>query len=183
MSEKKKLESISKFLSLVLRHAPETLGLTLDKNGWAGVDELLERAAQYGKSISEAELQEVVATSDKKRFAYSPDGQSIRASQGHSVASVDLALPPVQPPPILYHGTASRFLESIKTTGLHAGSRQHVHLSVLKETALDVGGRHGAPLVLTVRAKAMHDSGHQFYLSENGVWLTDSVPLSFIEFP
>jgi putative RNA 2'-phosphotransferase len=115
---KNKLESTSKFLSLILRHAPETVNLQLDQHGWANVAELLEKSAAHGKAFTRLELEEVIATSDKKRFALSEDGLSIRANQGHSVASVDLALPPGTPPAILYHGTASRFVDSIKASGL-----------------------------------------------------------------
>ncbi|MYM27326.1 RNA 2'-phosphotransferase [Duganella sp. CY15W] len=180
---KNKLESTSKFLSLILRHAPETVNLQLDQHGWANVAELLEKSAAHGKAFTRSELEEVVATSDKKRFALSEDGLSIRANQGHSVASVDLALPPATPPAILYHGTASRFVDSIKASGLHARSRNHVHLSLQKDTAMNVGQRHGKPVILEVRAQAMHQQGHQFYVSENGVWLTEAVPASFISFP
>ncbi|NVM74669.1 putative RNA 2'-phosphotransferase [Duganella sp. SG902] len=180
---KSRLESTSKFLSLILRHAPETIGIQLDANGWADVAELLEKAAQHGKPITRELLNEVVATSDKKRFAFSADEQSIRANQGHSVAAVDLELRPTPPPPVLYHGTASRFVDSIKATGLRSQSRNHVHLSSQMETAVSVGKRHGSPVVLTIQAQAMHAQGHPFYLSENGVWLTADVPAAFIGFP
>lgn len=180
---KKQLERSSKFLSLVLRHAPETIDIQLDNNGWVPVAQLLQQAAQHDHPLTRAELEEIVATSDKKRFAFSDDGLAIRANQGHSVASIDLALPPATPPAILYHGTATRFIASIKTSGLHAGSRNHVHLSLNQETAINVGERHGKPAILVVRAEAMHQQGHAFYLSANGVWLTAAVPASFIDFP
>ncbi|MEO7497655.1 MAG: RNA 2'-phosphotransferase [Massilia sp.] len=176
------LVSASKFMSLVLRHAPETIGLGLDENGWAEVDQLLAKAALHGKALTRADLLAVVADSDKQRFALSPDGQRIRANQGHSIAAVDLALTPVAPPEFLYHGTASRFLASIVTTGLRPGSRNHVHLSLQTETAVNVATRHGKPVVLTVLAGAMHAAGHLFYLSENKVWLTANVPPQFIRF-
>ncbi len=172
----------SKFLSLVLRHKPEEIGLTLDENGWADVDELIRRANVGGRALSRPLLERVVAENDKKRFAFSEDGQRIRASQGHSV-EVDLALPPAEPPAVLYHGTATRFLDSIRADGLNAGGRQHLHLSPDIPTAVAVGRRHGTPVVLTVRAQAMSAAGRPFFLSTNGVWLTDFVPAVYIEFP
>lgn len=176
------LVRVSKFLSLVLRHKPEVIGLTLDGNGWANVDELIRLANDHGTRLTRPLLERVVAENDKKRFSLSEDGQQIRASQGHSI-DVDLALPPAVPPDLLYHGTAVRFVDSIRATGLHSGSRQHVHLSLDVTTATKVGQRHGKPIVLTVRAGEMAAAGHTFFLSANGVWLTDHVPLQFISFP
>ena len=176
------LVRVSKFLSLVLRHAPEKIGLTLDQNGWADVDELLNMMASNGKGVSRELLERVVAENDKKRFAFSDDGLRIRASQGHSV-EIELDLPPAIPPDTLYHGTASRFIDSIRSQGLKPGSRQHVHLSSDVTTATKVGQRHGKPVVLIVRAKEMISAGHTFYVSENKVWLTDRVPTEFIDFP
>lgn len=175
--------SISKFLSLILRHAPDTIGLTLDRNGWADVAALLERAHAHGKRFTLDELRDVVASNEKQRFAFSEDGRSIRASQGHSLKSVDLELVPVQPPEVLYHGTASRFITAIRAGGLKAQSRQHVHLSEERATAVSVGTRYGVPVVLSIRAAEMAAQGHVFYRSDNGVWLTDAVPLKFIDFP
>jgi putative RNA 2'-phosphotransferase len=180
---KKQLGHSRKFLSLILRHAPETIGIQLDNNGWVSISALLEQAAKHDHSINRAELDEIVATSDKKRFAVSDDGLSIRANQGHSIASIDLALPPETPPTILYHGTASRFINSIKADGLRAGSRNHVHLSLNQGTATAVGSRHGKPVILQIRAQAMQQHGHLFYISDNGVWLTAAVPVDFIDFP
>ena len=173
----------SKFLSLVLRHAPETIGLTLDANGWADIAQLLAQAASHGKTISRAQLDEVVANDSKTRYAVSMDGLRIRANQGHSLATVDIALPPAIPPAVLYHGTASRFVESIREQGLRAGSRNHVHLSATEDTAVNVGSRHGKPVVLAVDTAAMRAQGHVFYLAANGVWLADAVPAAFISFP
>lgn len=172
----------SKFLSLVLRHQPEAIGLTLDAQGWAEVEELIRLANISGQRVDRTLLERVVAENDKKRFALSEDGRRIRASQGHSI-EVDLALSPTPPPELLYHGTATRFLESIRQQGLHAASRQHVHLSADLETATKVGQRHGKVVVLTVRAQAMAEAGHSFFLSANGVWLTEWVPVEFLEFP
>ncbi len=178
-----KNERNSKFLSLVLRHTPDTIGLELDHEGWADIATLLELAARNGNTITPAELQDIVATSDKKRFAISQDGLQIRANQGHSLATVDLGLPAATPPPVLYHGTASRFLDAIRAAGLKPQSRNHVHLSTLQDTSIEVGNRHGRPVILSVDALAMHSQGYQFYLSENGVWLTGQVPKEFIAFP
>jgi putative RNA 2'-phosphotransferase len=177
----KRLESTSKFLSLVLRHQPEAIGLSLDNAGWANVAELIQLANNHKHPLTLELLQEVVITNDKKRFAFSADGAKIRASQGHSVA-VDLELPVVIPPEFLYHGTATRFLESIKQQGLLPGSRQHVHLSADRTTAIKVGQRHGKPIVLVVAAQQMHESGCKFYHSDNGVWLVGAVPVQFITF-
>jgi putative RNA 2'-phosphotransferase len=176
------LTRVSKFLSLVLRHKPEEIGLTLDENGWASVEELIDRANRSGRKLDRAIIEQVVATSDKKRFALSPDGTRIRANQGHSV-DVDLALEPRQPPEILFHGTATRFLESIREQGLLPGNRQQVHLSLDEATAVKVGQRHGKLVVLKVRSGEMWRTGIKFFCSENGVWLTDRVSPEHLEVP
>lgn len=176
------LVRMSKFLSLVLRHKPEEIGLSLDPNGWADVDELIRLANERGTPLTRTVLQQVVAENDKKRFALSDDGLRIRASQGHSV-DIDLALSPSAPPETLYHGTASRFIDSIRTSGLHSANRQHVHLSLDVPSAIKVGQRHGKPIVLVVKAGAMAAAGHTFFLSANGVWLTEKVPVEYIDFP
>lgn len=172
----------SKFLSLVLRHQPEKIGLNLDEQGWADVAELIRLANQDGHQLTPELLQRVVSENDKQRFAFDDDGLKIRASQGHSV-EVDLDLPSTEPPAILYHGTASRFLDSIRATGLNSASRQHVHLSRDETTATKVGARHGRPVILIVRAAEMFAAGHQFFRSANGVWLTEVVPVQYLEFP
>ena len=171
--------SASKLLSLVLRHQPEAIGLSLDQAGWADVDELLACLQATGKPIDRAMLEQIVATSDKQRFAFNGDRTRIRASQGHSI-QVDLGLQPAMPPPRLFHGTASRFLESIERTGLEPRERHHVHLSADAGTATAVGRRHGPPVVLAVDAGAMHAAGFRFYRSDNGVWLTDAVPPQYL---
>lgn len=176
------LVRISRFLSLILRHDPGRIGLTLDGAGWASVDDLLARAADAGTPISPSELRETVATNDKRRFALSDDGTRIRASQGHSVR-IDLGLEPQRPPTRLFHGTARRHLDAIRASGLVPGSRQHVHLSSDAATATAVGKRHGAPVVLGVASGAMHAAGHRFFQSENGVWLTAAVPTAFLTLP
>ncbi len=178
----KKLEMTSKFLSFVLRHKPETIGLVLDSEGWCAIDQLIRLANGHGTKLTRELLLEVVTTSDKKRFALSQDGARIRANQGHSL-QVNLNLQPKTPPPVLFHGTATRFASSIQAQGLVAGSRQYVHLSVDRETALQVGKRYGKPLLLEVDALVMSRIGHEFFLSANGVWLTPAVPTIYLRFP
>ena len=179
----KSLIRTSKFLSLVLRHRPEIIGMTLDPEGWLDINTLLANANSRGRAITLEQLHDVVATNDKKRFALSDDGMRIRANQGHSVRHVDLDLPAVQPPADLYHGTVAQFLASIRAQGLLKRSRNHVHLSADRETAMKVGMRRGSPVVLTIAAGDMHAAGYRFHLSQNGVWLTDAVPPEFITFP
>lgn len=169
----------SKFLSLVLRHRPDKIGLHLDPNGWAEVDELLLKMKLNGHPLDFQTLVEVVQNNNKQRFAFSEDNRLIRANQGHSV-EVDLALVPQGPPPVLYHGTAEKNLASIQVQGLLKGNRHHVHLSSETTTAQKVGARHGLPVVLEVDAAGMHAAGYFFYRSENGVWLTDFVPPEFL---
>ena len=176
------LVQTSKFLSLILRHAPEKISLALDAQGWADIGQLLAQSASHGRFISREQLNDVVARDSKRRYAISDDGLRIRANQGHSLAAVDIALPPATPPAMLYHGTASRFVEAIRAAGLLPGARKHVHLSSNRETAVAVGARHGKPVVLAVDAAAMQAQGHVFYVSANGVWLTDTVPQVFIAF-
>lgn len=176
------LARTSKFLSLVLRHRPEHIGIALDSAGWVDVDELLAAAGRSGFALDRATLERVVADNDKRRFAFSDDGARIRASQGHSVA-VELGLEPQAPPDVLFHGTATRFLDSIRREGLSPGSRTHVHLSEDEATAVEVGRRHGKPAVLRIDAGGMHRDGHAFVRSENGVWLTPAVPAGYIRSP
>jgi putative RNA 2'-phosphotransferase len=172
---------ISKFLSLVLRHKPEKIGLTLDQTGWALVSELLDACKAAGFSITPEELEEVVRTSDKQRFAFSDDRLMIRANQGHSIA-VKLDYQALAPPAVLYHGTATRFLDSIKEQGLLKGKRHHVHLSSDEATAIKVGSRHGKPIVLLIESGRMYQDGLVFYQSANGVWLTEHIPTAYIKF-
>ena len=172
----------SKFLSLVLRHQPETIGLALDINGWADITELLTKLAAHGQPLTREQLDALVADNDKQRFTFDKTGTRIRANQGHSL-EVDLALAPVEPPEVLYHGTATRFLDSIRREGLKPGTRQSVHLSHGPETARKVGARHGTAAVLAVRALEMHHAGFAFTISVNGVWLVAAVPPEYIAFP
>lgn len=173
---KNNIKKISKFLSLILRHKPETINLKLDENGWADVDELIAKSKNI--KLTKELINEVVRDDDKQRFII--EENKIRANQGHSI-KVDLELKAVTPPDILYHGTATRFLDSIMQTGLSKQARQHVHLSQELETATAVGKRHGKLVILEVDAKKMFDEGFEFYLSENGVWLTDVVGVRFLK--
>lgn len=173
---------VSKFLSLVLRHRPERIGITLDPAGWVNVDDLLAACRRGGFPIIPEELKQVVAENDKQRFAFSDDGLRIRASQGHSV-QVDLGYDPEVPPDVLYHGTSTRSLKSIQKNGLLRRKRHHVHLSLTPETAMKVGRRHGPPVILKIHSGRMHQDGHVFHLSANNIWLTENVPPSYIDFP
>ncbi|WP_247236407.1 RNA 2'-phosphotransferase [Telluribacter sp. SYSU D00476] len=171
---------ISKFLSLVLRHRPDKIGISLDENGWTDVQELIRKAGAAGVQLSPDVLQEVVETNNKKRFAFNERGDMIRANQGHSV-SVELGYQAKQPPEILYHGTALRVVDSIKVQGLIKQKRHHVHLSPDVDTAVSVGRRHGKPFVYTVQAGQMYRDGYTFYQSANGVWLTEEVPPRYLQ--
>jgi putative RNA 2'-phosphotransferase len=175
----RRLVTVSKFLAKHLRHAPDALGLTLRPGGWVSVDDLLAASARAGFTISYDELLECVETNDKQRFAFDDTGDLIRANQGHSV-SVDLQLEEKVPPDLLYHGTVERFLAAIMAEGLQKGKRHHVHLSKDTETARKVGARRGQPVLLRVDAGRTHGAGFRFFLSANGVWLTDSVPAAFL---
>lgn len=176
----KRLVKTSKYLSRHLRHQPERLGLTLEPGGWVGVDELLAACAARSFPLSRAELDEVIARNDKRRFELDAAGTRIRASQGHSV-DVDLQLAPTAPPTVLFHGTGAGSVEAILRDGLQPMSRHHVHLSRDRETARRVGARHGRPVVLEVDTARMAADGHVFLVSTNGIWLTDAVPPAYLE--
>ncbi len=165
----------SKRLSFLLRHRPEEIGLELDHEGWAEIDELLRLDGRLTREL----LHAAVATNDKQRFAVSEDGRRIRARQGHSI-DVDLRLEARAPPEELWHGTHPGAVDAIRGDGLRKMARQHVHLSADRDTARRAGGRRGRPVLLRVAAAAMCAEGHAFYLSENGVWLTDAVPPEFL---
>jgi putative RNA 2'-phosphotransferase len=177
----KDLKHISKFLSLVLRHDPGKIGITMDANGWVNVDELIEKCRKNNIAFDFDTLEEVVITNDKQRFAFSDDQVSIRANQGHTV-NVDLQFEPTQPTGFLYHGTVEKFVDNIRLNGLQKMQRLHVHLSKDLETAVKVGSRRGKPFILKIDATKMYNDGHPFYLSKNGVWLCDNVPANYIEF-
>ena len=172
------LKSTSKLLSYVLRHRPDSIGICLDENGWIDLELLISALRTEGKSVSLEMIKRVVETNDKKRFVIR-DGR-IRANQGHSI-EIELGLPSMEPPESLYHGTALKNLEPIKSNGLVRMNRQHVHLSLDFDTAVDVGRRHGKPVVLKIKSLEMFELGHDFYLSENNVWLVRKVPSQFIE--
>ena len=169
MDEKQRTR-ISKFLSFVLRHEPASIGIALDAAGWVDVDALLRAAADHGQPLTRDELSLVVATSPKRRFAFSEDGSRIRASQGHTT-QVDLGYEPAEPPAVLFHGTVKLFLSQI---------RDHVHLSADEATAHAVGSRRGKPVILRVDAEAMRNAGHVFFVTPNAVWLTEAVPSEFL---
>jgi putative RNA 2'-phosphotransferase len=172
---------LARLLSLILRHEPERIGLTLDGQGWANVPDLLRLAKRAGKPFDLDTLSRVVETNDKRRFTLSPDGQRIRAAQGHSLP-VDLGLPAVQPPGRLWHGTARDNLPSIFRDGLKPGRRQMVHLSGDRETAQRVGERHGKAVILAVEAGLMFSAGIPFHQADNGVWLVPRVSSEYLAF-
>jgi len=172
---------VSKLMSLVLRHKPETIGISLDENGWVDINEFINGIRNNGfPDFNDIYLFYIVENNDKKRFKISDNGLRIRASQGHSI-DIELNLVEKIPPIILYHGTADRFLDSIKNNGLISMNRQYVHLSYDKDTAINVGKRHGNPVILIIKSLEMYKEGYKFYLSDNNVWLTKKVPKEFID--
>ena len=178
--DSKSLKTISKYLSLHLRHQPEAIGLTLQPGGWVNINDLLSATRHHSDlTLTRDLLQTVVTTSDKQRFAISPDGQRIRANQGHSIP-IDLQLPPQTPPEILYHGTAEPAVSAILAEGLKKMARHHVHLSATPDTAKTVGSRHGRPVIFQVAATTMYNDSFTFHCSDNGVWLTDHVPVEYL---
>lgn len=174
--------TLSKYLSLILRHSPERAGIQIDSQGWTPVDQLIASINTNKMPFDLEMLEHIVDTNDKKRFEFSSDGELIRASQGHSL-KVDLGYSPSIPPDFLYHGTTAKLVPAIRESGLHKRLRHHVHLSVSEQVATKVGSRRGAPTILIVNSRAMHTNGHSFFISTNGVWLTDSVPVEYIVFP
>ncbi|HIS33246.1 MAG TPA: RNA 2'-phosphotransferase [Candidatus Limivivens intestinipullorum] len=172
-------EKVSKYMSLILRHHPETIGISLDEHGWADVEELIAGIARTNEFSREI-LEEIVRTDAKQRYAFNADKTKIRASQGHSIP-VDLELKAVEPPEMLWHGTAEKYVASIEQTGLRPGSRRYVHLSRDRETARTVGSRHGRPVIYRVKSGEMYRKGFRFYCSENGVWLTILVPPEYLQ--
>lgn len=172
------IKETSKFISLILRHKPETIGISLDEHGWADVDELIagiSRTHELNRDI----LEEIVQTDDKQRYSFNEDKTLIRANQGHSIP-VDVELDEVKPPEELWHGTGEKYVLSIDEQGLLPKSRLYVHLSKDEETAVKVGKRHGKPVLYIVKAGKMYRDGYQFYLSKNGVWLTKEVPVKYL---
>ena len=174
MDQSKNDVKLGKFLSLVLRHNPQAAGITLDEHGWADVQELLAGVRHSGREIDMETLERIVQENNKQRYSFNADHTKIRANQGHSL-QVDVELTAAKPPRYLYHGTAARFLAAIRQEGIKKMSRQYVHLSSDFQTAMEVGRRHGSPVVITINAEAMAHDGVTFYLSENGVWLCEYV--------
>lgn len=170
---------LGRFISLILRHKPETINLLLDEFGWAKVDDLINGMCKIGKKIDTETLQRIVDENNKQRYSFNNDKTKIRANQGHSI-KVDVELEEKKPPEYLYHGTADRFADSIMEVGIKRQSRQHVHLSKDMDTAYAVGKRHGKPIVLKIMAKQMYDDGYKFYISKNMVWLTEFVPVKYV---
>ena len=175
----KDIKHKSKFLSLVLRHKPEVIDLTLDENGWADIKELITKASAKDVILSQEIIKVVIETNDKQRFTYNDVKSKIRANQGHSI-KIDIDLESVEPPSLLYHGTAKRNIDSILEKGIDKRNRQHVHLSNEIETAKNVGSRHGKPIILIIDASQMQRDGIKFYLSKNKVWLTEFVDAKYI---
>lgn len=173
------LTDISRFMSLILRHKPETIGISLDEHGWANVDELIEGIAKT-REFNMDILEEVVKTDNKQRYSFNEDKTLIRANQGHSIP-VDVELDEVEPPAELWHGTGEKYVESIEKMGLIPKSRLYVHLSKDSDTATNVGRRHGKPVLYTVKTGDMFKDGYKFFLSKNGVWLTKEVPVKYLE--
>ena len=174
-----KTKDLSKYLSLILRHKPEVIGITLDEHGWANVEDLINGISKTN-TFNMQMLEEIVSTDEKQRYSFNEDKTLIRANQGHSV-QVDVELEKVTPPRYLWHGTVEKYVESIDKNGLIPKSRLYVHLSSDKETAIKVGSRHGNPVIYRVRSFDMTQDGFEFYLSKNGVWLTDTVPAKFLD--
>ena len=173
------LKETSKYMSLILRHKPETIGISLDEHGWANVDELIAGISKTYE-INMDILEEIVSSDEKQRYSFNDDKTKIRANQGHSI-QVDVELEEKEPPMILWHGTGEKFVASIDEQGLIPKGRLYVHLSQDKETAFKVGTRHGKPVLYMVKAADMFKDGYKFYLSKNGVWLTKEVPVKYLE--
>lgn len=172
--EKNNLTKISKFISLILRHKPETIGIKLDEHGWADVEDLLK-----GVDIDFSTLEQIVKEDEKGRYSFSDDKTKIRANQGHSI-NVDVELEEKIPPNVLYHGTAEKYLDNINLEGLKPMSRLYVHLTEDLEIAKKTGQRHGKLVIFEIDAKRMIDDGIKFYLSVNNVWLVRTVPPKYL---
>lgn len=174
----KKMDQLSVFLSLVLRHRPEAANINVDEHGWADVEELMIGVNKTGRKINRIILEEIVKNDEKQRYSFNEDKTKIRANQGHSIP-VDVELTEKEPPEVLFHGTAKGYLDRIMEEGLKPMSRLYVHLSKDTDTALNVGKRHGAPVVLSIESGSMYRDGYKFYLSENNVWLTKKVDIKY----
>lgn len=172
------LKETSKFISLILRHKPEVIGITLDEHGWADVDELIAGVAKTHEFNADI-LEEIVRTDEKQRYSFNEDKTLLRANQGHSIP-VDVELDEAEPPVTLWHGTGEKYVAAIDAQGLIPKSRLYVHLSKDRDTAVKVGKRHGRPVLYIVKAGEMYQDGYKFYLSKNGVWLTKKVPVKYL---
>ena len=181
-TEERRLERLSKFISMILRHKPQVIGITLDEHGWADVDELIKGINETGEEVefSKATLETIVKTDKKQRYSVSQDKTLIRANQGHSIP-VDVELEKKEPPKILYHGTGVKSVKAIQEQGLLPMERLYVHLSTDVETAPNVGKRHGTPVIFKVNTEQMQKDGYDFFQSVNGVWLTKEVPAKYLE--
>lgn len=177
MSKKDKL---SIFISLILRHKPEIIGIKLDEYGYADVNELIEKINNAGRNINIEILEQIVKEDNKQRYSFNEDRSKIRANQGHSI-NIDVELKELEPPEYLYHGTVTRFLDNIKNEGIIKQSRLYVHLSRDIDTAIKVGKRHGTPVILKINTGKMYENGYKFYLSENNVWLCEYIPFKYVE--
>ncbi|MFA1719042.1 RNA 2'-phosphotransferase [Clostridioides difficile] len=177
MSKKDKL---SIFISLILRHKPETIGIKLDDYGYADVNELIEKINNTGRNINIEILEQIVKEDNKQRYSFNDDRSKIRANQGHSI-NVNVELRELEPPKYLYHGTATRFLDNIKNEGIIKQSRLYIHLSRDIDIAVKVGKRHGTPVILKINTGKMYENGYKFYLSENNVWLCEYIPFKYVE--
>ncbi len=180
--DEKQTKKISKFLSLILRHKPETVGVKLDENGWTDIEILLQKMNLAKTKIDRNLLDHVVSTNDKQRFAISECKQRIRASQGHSL-KIDLNYSPISPPETLYHGAPENVIPLIRESGLKKMQRHHVHLNAAAKPCIHVAARYGKPVVVEIAAAKMNADGFEFFLSKNQVWLTEHVPPEYIKFP
>ena len=172
--------STSRFISLILRHKPQVIGITLDEHGWADVKELIDGVNRSeGHYLDQEILEEIVRTDEKQRYSFNESHTLIRANQGHSIP-VDVELEKRSPPDILWHGTGEKYVASIKEGGLLPKTRLYVHLSSDMETAKKVGSRHGKPVVFRVDCREMEQDGYEFFLSANNVWLTKEVPAAYL---
>ena len=173
------MKKTSKYIAYLLRHNPSAAELPMDENGWVEVRMLIEGVCKTGRQLDIETLTEIVETDEKQRFSFNEDGSKIRANQGHSLR-VDVEMKELAPPAVLYHGTAEKYLASIREKGILKQTRNYVHLSKNPETAQRVGKRHGTSVVLQVDAQKMHKDGYRFFLSANGVWQIEHVPYCYV---
>ena len=178
MQSKETLTTISKHISLLLRHKPEIGNLILDEHGWVETEKLIEAVSQQ-RLLDKETLEEIVSSDSKSRYEFSDDHRMIRARHGHSVPVV-LDIEPTIPPDVLYHGTSENVKDVILSEGLKPMVRRYVHLSSDPNTARNVGKRHGRAVVLKVDAGGLSAKEEKFYQTAGGIWLVASVPPEFI---